>query len=386
MTVWSFPNRIVFDPGAVAMLGDEARRLGGRHALIVTDPGVAGAGLAARVADRLTESGVTSTIFDRVAPNPSEMDVVEATRAYTSSGADLVVGLGGGSSIDVAKLVRMAATHPSPLAQYDEAQGGEQRIVNRLPPMIAIPTTAGTGSEVGRSAVATLEETGRKTVFFAAALLPDVAILDPELTVSLPAPITAATGFDALTHGVEAYCALGDHPMADAIALAGVALVAAHLERAVEDGNDLEARGAMLKASAMGAVAFQKGLGACHSLAHPLSSHAGLHHGLANSLCLPAVLEFNRVAIPDRIDRIGRVLRRDESSPPRRASDLVRSLRAAVGLPEGLAAVGVHEETLPGLADVAFEDGCHQLNPRACTREDLLDLYRQSLGNTARRG
>ena len=195
-----------------------------------------------------------------------------------------------------------------PLALYDDAANGSALIVNPLPPMIAIPTTAGTGSEVGRSGVLTIQATNRKTVIFAPSLIPNVAILDPVLTVALPPRTTAATGMDALTHCIEAYCALGDHPMADAIALEGVALVAKHLHTAVQDGNDLAARGAMLKAAMMGAVAFQKGLGACHSLAHPLSAENGMHHGLANALCLPAVLDFNRGAVPLKIARIAGLL------------------------------------------------------------------------------
>jgi alcohol dehydrogenase class IV len=240
---------------------------------------------------------------------------------------------------------------------------------------VTIPTTAGTGSEVGRSGVVTLAATGRKTVIFSPHLLAKVALLDPELTRSLPARITAATGFDALTHALEAFCSLGDHPMADAIALGGLELCASHLTRAVESGDDLRARGGMMKAAMMGAVAFQKGLGACHSLAHPLSSVKGLHHGLANAICLPAVVEFNEPAVHERLERIRRLL--DPSAPT--CAHAVRNLRGRVGLPEGLRTEGVGEADLPKLSDHAFEDACHRCNPRPTTRDDLASLYRASL-------
>jgi alcohol dehydrogenase class IV len=231
--------------------------------------------------------------------------------------------------------------------------------------------------------VATLASTGRKTVFFAPRLIPSVAILDPKLTVSMPPAITAATGFDALTHAIEAYCTRLDHPMADAIALEAIRLVAAKLERATADGTDLLARGGMLKAAAMGAVAFQKGLGACHSLAHPLSSENHLHHGLANALCLPAVVDFNRGAAPDKLARVASLLgvRGDDAETLAfECSGALRALRKRLHLPDGLLAVGVREDQLEHLADLAFADACHLDNPRVCTRDDLLALYRASLG------
>ncbi|MDH5493331.1 MAG: iron-containing alcohol dehydrogenase, partial [Myxococcales bacterium] len=309
MTVfWSFPTRVAFGAGAARSVGTEAKALGAKSALVITDPGVLSAGLIEGITESLEEAGLSSAIFSEISSNPLESEVLSATDAYRQQAADLIVAVGGGSPLDVAKLVRVATTHPLPLAQYDDAIGGWEKIREPLPPMIAIPTTAGTGSEVGRSGVLTIQATNRKTVIFAPSMVPELAILDPELTLTLPARTTAATGFDALSHCVESYCAKGDHPMADAIALAGVRLVAENLERAVMDGKDLQARGAMLKASMMGAVAFQKGLGACHSLSHPLSSEHDLHHGLANALCLPAVLDFNRSMIPERIAEIGRLL------------------------------------------------------------------------------
>ncbi|MAQ16477.1 MAG: alcohol dehydrogenase [Sandaracinus sp.] len=380
-TVWSFPTRILFGEDSAQSLPDEVKALGGTKAFIVTDAGVRGAGIIDPLVEAMQTAGIESTVFDQISSNPLESEVLAATDAYKQAGADVVIGVGGGSPLDVAKIVRLAATHPLPLAQYDDAIGGDAKVVHPVPPMVAIPTTAGTGSEVGRSGVVTLQATNKKTVIFAPRLLPNVAILDPKVTETMPPRTTAATGMDALTHLIEAYCAKGDHPMADAIALEGIRLCAEYLERAVRDGKDLEARGAMLKASMMGAVAFQKGLGACHSLAHPLSAEHDLHHGLANALCLPAVLDFNRSAVPERIGTIAKILgaRGDDTETLAfECSGAVRALRKKIGLPDGLGAVDVPEENLPRLANLAFDDVCHQMNPRECTAEDLLSLYRAS--------
>jgi len=381
-SIWSFPTRVIFGQGAAQELGSEAKRLGAKHALLVSDPGVAGAGILDGISESLQAAGLGVTRYTDVSGNPLEAEVLGATDAYRDSGADLIVGVGGGSALDVAKLVRVLATHPPPLAQYDDAKGGDALITEDVPPMIALPTTAGTGSEVGRSGVVTIEATHKKTVIFAPKLMPNVAILDPMLTVSLPPRATAATGFDALTHCIEAYCAKGHHPMADAIALEGVRLVVAHIETAVHDGKDLKARGAMLEAAMMGATAFQKGLGACHSLAHPLSAETGMHHGLANALCLPAVLDFNRQAVPERIAAIARILGArgdDVETLAFECSGAVKALRRKLGLPDGLAAEGISEDDLPRLAELAILDACHAMNPRECVAEDMLALFRASL-------
>jgi alcohol dehydrogenase class IV len=374
LVTWSFPTRIVFGAGALATLPEHAETLG-RRALVVCDEGIAQLGLADRVRSMLEAAGLSAAIFDRVDPNPVEKNVEDGVAAYRAHEADHLIAVGGGSPLDAAKLIALKTTHDRPLVDYDDATGGDRFIGPNVPPLVTIPTTAGTGSEVGRSGVVTLAANGRKTVIFSPYLLAKVAILDPELTVSMPPRVTAATGFDALTHCLEAWCAKGDHPMADAIALGGLELCAKHLARAVEAPADLEARGAMMKAAMMGAVAFQKGLGACHSLAHPLSSEKGMHHGLANALCLPAVVEFNERAIADRLDRARVIF--DPSA--RSLADALRALRAKVGLPSGLGAEGIAKADIPKLADKAFEDACHQSNPRACTRDDLARLYEASL-------
>lgn len=373
MTIWSFPTRIRFGVGQVRAAGEEARAAGIRRALIVTDAGVLAAGLCEPVRRALQEAGLAEAVFSEVRANPKEADIEAGAVAYAEHAADGVVAVGGGSALDAGKLIALRSCTRAPFEELDDARGGERLVPERVPPIVAIPTTAGTGSEVGRSGVLTVRSTGRKTVIFSPRLLPRVALLDPELTRGLPQSVTAATGFDALTHCIEAYLARGDHPMADAIALSGIDLVAKNLERAVEDGSDLEARGAMMKAAMMGAVAFQKGLGACHSLAHPLGSEHDVHHGLANALCLPAVLRFNQAVCPDRVWDVG-VLLGDPDGPA-----AVERLRERLGLPQGLRAVDVFEPDLPHLADLAFDDACHLSNPRACTRDDLLALYRVSL-------
>jgi 4-hydroxybutyrate dehydrogenase len=373
--VWAFPTTIVFGAGAVRTVADHARRIGVKRALVVCDPGVLSVGIAGRVRSLLDAGGIAAAVFGRVDSNPVEKNVLEGVAAYRAHEADCVVAVGGGSPLDAGKLIALAATHNRPLVEYDDAVDGGRLVGPIVAPVITIPTTAGTGSEVGRSGVVTLEATGRKTVIFSPHLLAKAAILDPELTRSMPPRVTAATGFDALTHCLEAYCSLGDHPMADAIALGGLELCAVHLARAVEHGEDMVARGGMMKAAMMGAVAFQKGLGACHSLAHPLSSEKGLHHGLANALCLPAVVEFNQSAVPAKLERIRGIL----WPTAKTCADGVRTLRARVGLPEGLRAEGVTERDIALLAGKAIDDACHRSNPRAVTRDDVAALYTASL-------
>jgi alcohol dehydrogenase class IV len=375
LVTWSFPTTIVFGVGSLSTLAEHAKRIGGTRALVVGDAGVTKAGILAQVTKALADGGLVSLGFDEVDPNPVEKNIERGVLAYRNFRADVVVAVGGGSPLDAGKLIALKTTHDRPLADYDDAAGGDRFITANVPPIITVPTTAGTGSEVGRSGVVTLAATGRKTVIFSPHLLAKVAILDPMLTRSLPPRVTAATGFDALTHCLEAYVALGDHPMADAIALGGLELCARHLERAVKHGEDLEARGGMMKAAMMGAVAFQKGLGACHSLAHPLSSEKGLHHGLANALCLPQVVEFNATAVPERLERVRTLLDRGVGT----LAGALRELRKSLGLPSGLREEGVVPADLDRLADKAFEDACHRSNPRPVTREDLRALYAASL-------
>ncbi len=363
--------------GAVRETGEFAKKLGARHALIVTDKVVKRVGLVEPVRDALNSAGISSTVFDGIEPNPVEANVEAGLEVYRSAGCDLIVGLGGGSPLDGAKAIKLRATHDGPFEQYDDNIGGDALIRNEMPPMLAIPTTAGTGSEVGRSTVITCRATDRKTVFFSVYLMPNVAICDPELTVGMPAMITAATGMDALTHNLEAYVAKPYHPMADGIALAGIKLCNKSLRKAVEKGSDLEARGDMMMAAAMGATAFQKGLGVTHSLAHPLSSIAGMHHGTANAVLLPYVIDFNEDAcwrlLSDIADVIG------VPKEPGTVAQWVRDLNSAIGIPEKLSAFGVTKEMIPIMVEKAMQDGCHLNNPKACTAEDMRKLYEVAL-------
>ncbi len=377
VAIWSFPTRVVFGAGEVARLGDEVAAIGAARSLIVTDLGVEAAGLVRPVVAALEARGIVAAVYTGVDGNPVEANVEGGFAAFEAHRADSIVAVGGGSPMDVAKLVAVRSRTPLPFEELDDSVGGGRHVPTGLPPVITVPTTAGTGSEVGRAGVVTLRSTNRKTVIFSPSMMPRLALLDPALTVSMPPRTTAATGFDALTHCIEAYFAKGDHPMADAIALAGVDLVSKNLGRAVTNPEDLSARGAMMKAAMMGAVAFQKGLGACHSLAHPLSSDAGLHHGLANALCLPAVADFNEPTIVERVLHVGILLGGEPELGA--CSAKLRELRQAVGLPPGLSAAGVPAALLEQLADKAIDDACHRDNPRPCTRDDLLALYRASL-------
>ncbi len=380
ITEMSWPTRIVLGPGALARLPLQVARLGMKRPLVVTDQGVVKAGLAARVYDLLAGFGIRFQRFEDVNPNPTDRDAAGGLAAYRAGDCDGLVAIGGGSSLDAAKLVQVLTTHEPPLSRYDDAAGGDRYLKDDMPPLIAIPTTAGTGSEVGRSGVATLPDTGRKTVIFSPYLMPKAAICDPELTVKLPPHITAATGMDAFTHCLEAYLASGFHPLADAVAIDGIRRVARSLPVAFHTPEDLAARTDMMIAAMQGAMAFQKGLGACHALAHALTPISGLHHGLANAVVLPTVMEWNRSAAAARLARVavamGEDARAGEEELAARAVDRVRRLSLELQLPVRLRDAGVREEDLPRIAGKAFEDASHQTNPRRCEEADLLELAR----------
>ncbi|TMB41469.1 MAG: iron-containing alcohol dehydrogenase [Deltaproteobacteria bacterium] len=372
-SVMSFPTRIVYGKGAIQELPNELKRAGASRPLLVTDKGILQAGLLRFVTPLLEQVGIKTRLFTEFEANPTDQDALRGIEAYRAAGADSVLGIGGGASLDMAKAVALLVNHEPPLAQYDDAKGGDSKITARVPPIVQVPTTAGTGSEVGRSTVLVID--GTKTVIFSPHLMAKTAILDPELTVGLPPFITAATGMDALTHNLEAYVAKGDHPLADAIAIDGLRRIGAHLKRAVQNGKDLEAREQMLLGSAFGAIAFQKGLGACHSVAHALTPVAGTHHGLANSLMLPAVTNFNRVAVEERLANAAVALGADPKlSQQERAHlcvELIDNLRSACGLPRRLSQAGVRREMIPQIVQKALADACHLSNPRPVTQVDF---------------
>jgi 4-hydroxybutyrate dehydrogenase len=371
--VMSFPTRIVHGKNAIKELPNELKRAGVSKPLLVTDKGILQSGLLRFVTPLLEQAGVHAPIFTDFAANPTDADAMRGVEAYRAAGADSVLGVGGGASLDMAKAIALLVNHPPPLARYDDAKGGDAFITQPVPPILQVPTTAGTGSEVGRSTVLVID--GTKTVIFHPSLLARVAILDPELTVGLPPFMTAATGMDALTHNLEAYVAKGDHPLADAIAIDGIKRIAANLLRAVQNGKDLEAREQMLLGSAFGAIAFQKGLGACHSVAHALTPIAGTHHGLANSLMLPAVVNFNRMAAEARLAEAAVAMGADPRvSAQERAHalvDTIDSLRVALGLPRKLSQAGVKREMIPRIVEKALVDACHQSNPRPVSQVDF---------------
>jgi 4-hydroxybutyrate dehydrogenase len=369
VSTFSFPTTILFGAGAAGGLAEELRKRRIARPLFVTDRGLASTAMFERVA-----SGVSgAAIFSSVDPNPTEQNVLDGVAFYRQHDCNGIVGVGGGSPLDAAKAIRLKVTHELPLAEYDDLLDGGNRISANMPGFIAIATTSGTGSEVSRSTVITIAATNRKTVVFSPHLIPSLAIADPELTLDLPPRLTAGTGMDAFTHNVEAYISKGYHPICDGIALAGARMVWENLPRVMADPRDIDARSQMMMASMMGAIAFQKGLGATHSLAHPLSSDCGMHHGTANAVMLPFVLEFNRAAVAGRLADLEAQFGGGDIAAQ------VRDLNRRVDIAPRLSDYGVTEAALPALADKAIQDGCHQLNPRACTREDLLALYRAAL-------
>ena len=383
ITTFSFPTRIVFGVGAVRQVPACLKENGVRRPLVVTDPGLRAAPPFQSVESALRDGGIQYEVFAGVHPNPIEEDVVEAAQAYRGAGCDSVIGVGGGSAIDVAKATVILARQEGTLADFEAQAGGMERLTGPYDPIIAIPTTAGTGSEVGRSSVITSPKLRRKIIIFSPWLMPKRAILDPELTVSLPPFLTAATGMDAFTHCLESLTCPVYHPLCDAIAIHGLELVIRYLERATRDGRDIEARGNMLVAASMGAIAFQKDLGATHSLAHPLSTEFGVHHGLANALCLPAVMKFNLDAAAPHYARLARLY--GDNTPGEadnrlaaKAVEMVEGMIERLGIKRGLRNHGVPRESLEGLSKSAFADSCHKTNIRPCTQDDLLRLYEES--------
>ena len=368
-STFSFPTTVLFGPGTVRALPERLAGLGVSKPLIVTDPGLLGTP-AFRAVESV--SGGRWPVFSGVTPNPVEGDVERGAEAYRAGGCDSVIAVGGGSALDVGKVIRVRVAWPDvPLRNFSAPARPAP-----LAPCVTVPTTAGTGSEIGRSSVIVVD--GKKAVVFHPALLAKLAILDPELTVGLPPKLTAATGADALTHCVESYTSPEFHPMCDGIALEGLRLIADALPRAVKNGNDLDARGKMQVAAMMGGVAFQKDLGAAHSLSHPLSSLCGLHHGTANALTLPVVMEFNAQRKPGLYARVGEAMGLKDRSDAQVIA-AVRKLLADVGLPPGLAAHGVKPSQLDALADQAFADPCHKTNPVPVTRNDLRQLYQLAM-------
>jgi alcohol dehydrogenase class IV len=376
MATITYLTRIEFDHGAVATLPDLLRGLGIHAPLLVTDRGVIGAGLLDRVRAGLGDAAV----FADTPSNPTEEATLAALDLYRSAGCDGLVAVGGGSPIDLAKAVALLATHPAPLAQYAAIDGGIERI-GPTAPLIAVPTTAGTGSEVGRAALITLAD-GRKLGLISPHLIPRIALCDPELTLGLPPYLTAATGLDAISHCVETYLSPRVNPVAEAIALDGLERAVTHIERAVADGSDRDARWQMMMAALQGGLTFQKGLGAIHALSHPLGGlkRISLHHGTLNAILLPHVLDWNAPACTDKYAAIRKRLGLAPDAP---LSAWFAALNARLGLPATLAQVGVTPEDLSGIAEAATRDHSSATNPRPTSAAEyraLLDTAMQAPG------
>jgi alcohol dehydrogenase class IV len=378
LTTFSFPTTTLFGPGALGELASRASALGIRRPLVVTDAGLAATPAFESLAKALdpARQGKDWFVYSGVHPNPIENDVREAAAQYSKNSCDGVIAIGGGSPLDAGKAARLLVKRP----ELNFAKFYDERDWSGLPPFIAIPTTAGTGSEVGRSSVITLDATHRKAVLFHPELLAKLVILDPELTIGLPPKLTAATGADALTHCIESFTCPAFHPMCDGIALEGIKLVIESLPIAYRDGKNLDARGKMLVAAAMGAVAFQKDLGVVHSLAHPLSTICGLHHGLANALCLVAGMKFCSAHKPGLYRRVGiacglDVIKATDSEADQRTIAFIGDFLANLGLRARLREHGVKAEQLDALVAQAVDDPCHKTNAVPVSENDLRQLY-----------
>ena len=377
IAVMSFPTRMLAGPDALRTIADEVTQLGGSRPLIVSDPGLQETGIVDKAMRILKEAGLSCSRYLDISKNPTDQNVRHGVECYRRNKADVLIGLGGGAAIDVAKTIRLKATHDLPLLEYDDRRDGSKKIHRHQPKMIAIPTTAGTGSEVGRASAICIGESNEKVIVFSPYMMPEVAILDAELTVSLPSHLTAATGFDALTHALEAYVAEGEHPFCDVMALSALARIGIFLPRAVNNGSDLQARHEMLLASSQAAIAFQKGLGACHALAHPLSAVAGLHHGLANAIMLPHVVDFNAKAASSRYATAARALGAKPSAQGLR-SWLEQTLRD-FSLPTTLSSQGVTADHFEAMISQATRDAAKKHNPRPLTPSAAQNLYQNAL-------
>ena len=377
-TTWSYPTTVLFGAGSLAKVVRSCEQAGLRRPLVVTDPGLAQLPVTEALMEILRAGGLEPGLFTEVRSNPIAGNVEAGVKAFHGASHDGVVALGGGSALDCGKVIAFMAGQTRPLWDFEDVGDWWQRArADAIAPIIAIPTTAGTGSEVGRAGVITDESTHTKKIIFHPRMMPRTAILDPEVTVGLPPKLTAATGMDALAHCLEAYCAPSWHPMAEGIAVEGMRLVKEALPRAYAQGNDLEARGMMLVASAMGATAFQKGLGAIHSLSHPIGAVYDTHHGLTNAVVMPYVLVFNRQAIEPKIERLAAWLGIEGGF----AGFLgwILALRAELGIPHTLRELGVPTERFDELATMAVADPTAGGNPepldRAAANRLLAEAY-----------
>ena len=370
---FQFPTLIQFGPGVRSGIGAHLASQELKRPLVVTDRGLAALPIFAGIVEALRSSALNVAVFSEVGGNPSKSQVTAGVETFRAHSADAIVGVGGGAGLDVAKAVALMASHPGDLFDYEDGRAEPRRVDGPLPYWVAVPTTSGTGSEVGRSAVISDDLTHIKKIVFSPRLLARAVFADPELTLDLPAKVTAATGMDALTHCIEAYLAKDYHPICDGIALEGLRLGAPALPKCVETPRDLRARADMMMSSMMGAIAFQKGLGLTHSLAHALSTLADLHHGYANGLMIDHALPFNIETSAERFQVMAGVVGLKHARP-QAFMDWLRDLKKRVGIPATLAEAGVPRQ-IDKLSDLAMQDTCHLNNPRPCTRDDFRRIF-----------
>lgn len=371
---WSYPTAVKLGRGRIRELADACKSLGIKKPLLVTDRGLASMAITGNALDILAEAGLGRAIFSEVDPNPNEKNLDAGVKVFRDGAHDGVVAFGGGSGLDLGKAVAFMAGQTRPVWDFEDVDDWWTRArTDGIAPIVAVPTTAGTGSEVGRASVITNSETHVKKIIFHPKFLPGIVICDPELTVGMPKVITAGTGMDAFAHCLEAYCSPHFHPMSQGIALEGMRLVKEFLPRAFKDGSDIEARSNMMAAAAMGAVAFQKGLGAIHSLSHPIGSVYNTHHGMTNAVVMPPVLRFNRPEIEEKIARASAYL--GISGGFDGFYDYVLSLRSELDVPENLTAMGVKQDRIDELTAMAIEDPSCGGNPVKMTLENTKQLY-----------
>lgn len=369
---YSYPTRIEYGPGAMKDFTVIVKETGLKKGLIVTDTGIEKVGTAGELKKYFSEVGIETVIFSNVKSNPTEQNVLDGTKIYKESNCDFIVGLGGGSPIDAAKTIKLMATHDGPMEKYDDTLGGDKFIKNNMPPFYAIPTTAGTGSEVGRSSVININN--KKTIIFSPYLMPDIAVLDPLITLSLPPHLTAATGIDAFVHNLEAYIVETYHPMADGMAKEAMGMCYKNLANAVSTGSDVIARGNMLMASAMGAIAFQKGLGVNHSIAHALGVFYDMHHGLANAIVLTEVMRYNisKNSIREKYASLGLIF--GVANDAEAVIDAIDAWLVSVQLNKKLSDLGVGSDKFEELEAYALKDPCCPLNPKKVEKGDVVGI------------
>ena len=373
---YNFPTAIRFGTGVSKELGDYLKKNGLLRPLVVTDPLVAGLDFFKTIVDDLKGKNISVEVFHDLHKNPVKSDVYKGTDVWDATNRNCIVGIGGGVAIDVARAIALRVNHREDLFKYDDLIGGDVFVTADVPHFITIPTTAGTGSEVGRSAIIADDETHQKKILSSPKLLAKIVFADPALTMDLPPFITAATGMDALTHNMEAFLVNSFHPLCDGIAIEGIHLIHQSLEKAVNN-PDVESRSKMLMASLMGAVAFQKGLGVVHSLAHPMSALLDTHHGLANAVNIPYGMAFNIEGFEEKFRRIARTFELKEETGEAVVQYLF-DLNSKINIPHKLREVGVKEEHIEPLADLAIADFAHPNNPKPLTREDFKQLYTEA--------